>query len=370
MTAGLRLLLITDAVGGVWVYSLELAKALKPLGIETVLAVMGPSPNGEQRVAAADFKLIDTGLPLEWLDTTPAELKAAGLALSAIADREDVDVVQTCSAALLADAEFSQPCVAVQHSCVASWWDAVRGTELPSSFGWRRDLVECGLNRATAIVAPSIAFAAETARVYEVPSPVVAVHNGRRPALATAVPQADFVLTVSRLWDEGKNVATLDAAAAHVRAPFEAAGAQHGPNGAVVQLKHMRPLGEVSGARLLGLLSARPMFASAAVYEPFGLSVLEAAHAGCALILSDIPTHREMWGSAALFVPPRDERAFASAIQDVLEDPDERWQLGQLARARAQLYTPERTARGMADIYARVVEPRVAPRTARIAGAA
>jgi glycosyltransferase involved in cell wall biosynthesis len=370
MTAGLRLLLITDAVGGVWVYSLELARALKAFGVETVLAVMGPSPNAAQREAAAEFKLIDTGLPLEWLDTTPAELRAAAIALSLIADREDVDIVQTCSAALLADAEFAHPSVAVQHSCVASWWDAVRATELPSSFAWRRDLVERGLNRATSVVAPSIAFAAETARIYDVPSPIVAVHNGRRPALASAVPQADFVLTVSRLWDEAKDVATLDAAAAHVRAPFEAAGAQHGPNGAVVQLKHMRALGELSGTRLSGLLAARPVFASAAVYEPFGLSVLEAAHAGCALVLSDIPTHREMWGSAAIFVPPRDERAFASAIQDVLDDLDERWQLGQLARARAQLYTPERMARGMADIYARIGEPRVAPRTARVAGAA
>jgi len=264
--------------------------------------------------------------------------------------------------------EFTQPCVAVQHSCVASWWAAVKGTRLPSSFDWRRDLVERGLARATTVVAPSIAFAAETARIYGINT--LAVHNGRRPALASAVAQSDFVLTVSRLWDEGKNVATLDAAAARVDAPFEAAGAQHGPNRASVQLKHMRALGEVSATRLSGLLAARPVFASAALYEPFGLSVLEAAHAGCALVLSDIPTHREMWGGVAIFVPGRDDRAFASAIQDVLDDPDERWELGELARARAQLYTPERMARGMADIYARIAEPRVATPATQIAGAA
>ena len=94
-------------------------------------------------------------------------------------------------------------------------------------------------------------------------------------------------------------------------------------------------------------------------YEPFGLSVLEAAHAGCALVLSDIPTHREMWGGAAIFVQPRGDAAFASAIHDLFADADERQQLGQLARARAQLYTPERMARGMADLYARVARPPV-----------
>jgi glycosyltransferase involved in cell wall biosynthesis len=368
MTEGLRLLLVTDAVGGVWVYSLELARALKPLGIETVFAVMGPPPTERQRGEASGIKLIDTGLPLDWLETSPGELKRAGEALAEIARIESADVVQTNSAALLADACFDQPCVAVQHSCVASWWAAVKGTSLPYSFVWRRELVECGLNRAAAVVAPSIAFAAETARIYDVSTPVVAVHNGRRPAIAPTAMQADFVLTASRLWDEGKNVATLDAAAARLKVPFEAAGSQHGPNGAQIQLNHIRAIGDVSSARLASLFAARPIFASAALYEPFGLSVLEAAYAGCALVLSDISTHREMWGGAAIFAPARDDAAFASAIQDLLNDPDERQQLGQLARARAQLYTPERMARGMADIYARVSQPRVVPEV--FAGAA
>src|SRR5207253_1364845 len=112
------------------------------------------------------------------------------------------------------------------------------------------------------------------------------------PAIASLGSQADFVFTASRLWDEGKNVTTLDAAAARLKVPFEAAGAQRGPNGAAVQLDHIRPLGELSAARLGALYGARPIFASAALYEPFGLSVLEAAHAGCALVVSDIPTHR------------------------------------------------------------------------------
>jgi hypothetical protein len=53
-----------------------------------------------------------------------------------------------------------------------------------------------------------------------------------------------------------------------------------------------------------------------------------------------------------------------------MNDPDERQQLGQLARARASLYTPERMARGMADIYARLLSARPAPELLPIAGAA
>jgi glycosyltransferase involved in cell wall biosynthesis len=362
----LRLLLVTDTVGGVWVYSLELARALRPLRVETVLAVAGPPPSAKQREEAAAFKLIDTGLPLEWLDTSADEIRRAGEALAHIARHEAVDVVQTSSAALLADAGFAQPCIAVQHSCLASWWAAVKGAPLPAELEWRRELVQQGLRRAAAVVAPSIAFAAETSRIYDVRAETV--HNGREPSPICRIPQGHFVFTAGRLWDEGKNAATLDSAAARLHAPFQAAGAIEGPNGARAELKNIQTLGHLNETRLARLYAAGPVYASAALYEPFGLSVLEAAQAGCALVLSDIPTHREMWDGAAIFVPALDSRAFASAIRHLLDDRDKRREVGRRARARAAYFTPERMAREMAGIYARATSGR-SP-SVRLAGAA
>lgn len=355
--SALRVLLLTDSVGGIWVYTLELARGLRRLGMEIAIAVMGPSPREKHLEEAAGFRLIDTGLPLEWLDTNPSEIRRAGEAIAQIADDEGADLVQTCSAALLADVRFRQSCVAVQHSCLASWWAAVKSAPMPYEFQWRRELVDAGLRRASAIVAPSIAFAAETARIYDARLPVRAVHNGRRSTAYGRVPQGQFAFTASRLWDEGKNVATLDAAAALLKVPFQAAGPTRGPNGASMTVQHLQALGEIGATRMAGLFSARPIYASAALYEPFGLSVLEAAQAGCALVLSDIPTHREIWNGAAIFVPPHDSAAFADAIQHLLDDPDGRQQLGQFAQAHALFYTPERMARGMAEIYAHVVQP-------------
>ena len=355
MARKLRLLLTTDAIGGVWVYSLELARALRPLGIEAILAVMGPSPDKAQRQNAADIRLINTGLPLDWTETSPAELTRAGRALAALASREAVDVVQTCSAAILAEAGFEQPTVAVQHSCVASWWAAVRATRLPEAFGWRSELVRTGLRKADAVVAPSAAFADETRRIYDLRSEVVAVHNGRSPQPFIPGEQRDVVLTASRLWDEGKNVDTLNAAAAQLDVPFLAAGATKGPNGASIGLDRMELLGQLSSAALSDLLGKRPLFASAALYEPFGLSVLEAAQAGCALVLSDIPTHRELWRDAALFVDARDADGFAAAICRLLGDREYRGMLSDAARRRAARYTPARMAEAMTSVYRAVL---------------
>jgi glycosyltransferase involved in cell wall biosynthesis len=344
-------MLVTDAVGGVWTYSLDLAGALREWDVDAFLAVAGPSPSSDQRAEASGFEIIDTGLPLDWTAKRPDLIRRAGCALAELAGKQSADLVQTNSAALLADCEFDQPVVALQHSCVATWWATVKGTPLPPDFDWRRDLIECGLNRASAVVAPSAAFAAMTARTYALTRPMHAVHNGRRALPMKRRPMEDFVFTAGRLWDEGKNVRTLDEAAARLNVPVEAAGPLEGPNGAAASFDNLSCLGELSPSGIAERLAGRPIFASAALYEPFGLSVLEAAQAGCALVLADIPSFRELWSGCAKFVPAEDPQAFVEAINWLLANPGKRMDLGIAARMHALRYTPGAMAERMVQIY-------------------
>jgi glycosyltransferase involved in cell wall biosynthesis len=369
MRSGTRLMLVTDAVGGVWTYSLDLARALREWDVEAFLVVTGPSPSVEQRAEASAFELIDTGFPLDWTARRPDLIRRAGCGLADLAVQQGAHLVQVNSAALLADCEFDQPVIAVQHSCVASWWATVKGTPLPPDFGWRCDLIECGLNRAAAVVAPSASFAALTARTYALTRPVHAVHNGRRALPMKRRPMEDYVFTAGRLWDEGKNLRTLDEAAGKLSMPIEAAGPLNGPNGAQVIFDNLRCLGELPPAGIAERLAARPIFASAAVYEPFGLSVLEAAQAGCALVLSDIPSFRELWAGCAIFVPANDSNAFHETIKELIANPGRRTDLGITARMHALRYTPDLMARRMVQIYEHLLpEPLSQPVRASGAG--
>ena len=83
-----RLLVTTDAVGGVWRYAVDLAGGLARCGIGTVLAVMGPPANTAQRVEAETvrgLRLVQTGLPLDWTADDRADIARASAGLASLA---------------------------------------------------------------------------------------------------------------------------------------------------------------------------------------------------------------------------------------------------------------------------------------------
>jgi glycosyltransferase involved in cell wall biosynthesis len=348
----------TDAVGGVWTYALELAAGLAAEGIETRLVGLGPRPSDRQVEAAraAGFELGWLDLPLEWLAADEASFRASVAALSDLAAELRADVVHLNGPALAAGFEADAPVVVAAHSCLASWWQAVKGTALPADWDWRVRLTAEGLRRADLALAPSRAFASALETCYG-PLRLQVVHNGRKLRMKPA-PKGQFVLTGGRLWDEGKNVATLDAAAAGLAWPVLAAGARDGPGGARVRLRNVAPLGALDEPDFLRLCAEAPIFASLALYEPFGLAVLEAAQAGAALVLSDIPSFREIWHEAALFVPPREAEAARAALAGLMADTSRRRALQEAARRRAARYTARAMTEAVLAAYADVIARR------------
>jgi glycosyltransferase involved in cell wall biosynthesis len=360
-----RVLLTADAIGGIWQYVLDLSRALGAQGVETVVALLGPSPGAAQAAemrAMPGVKLVETGLPLDWLCDGPGPVLAAGASIVALAQDEHVDLVQLNMPTLGAAAPPPLPVVAVTHGCVSTWWQAARPrVPLDERYQWHAALMREGLRAADRVVAPSACYARTVARHYGLARTPSVVHNGRQPLIhPCGAPAQDCVLTVGRLWDQVKRVRLLDRVAARLSVPFHAAGATRGPHGETVMLEHLHLLGEIDTAAIARRLAPRPVFVSAASFEPFGLSVLEAAAAGCALVLSDIPTFRELWSGAAVFVEGDDEADYARAIDTLIGDTALRLQLGDAARDRAEHYVPASMADAMLAIYVASLEGKAA----------
>ena len=120
----------------------------------------------------------------------------------------------------------------------------------------------------------------------------------------------------------------------------------------------VRSLGFLPPEQLARWFRHAAIYAAPARYEPFGLSVLEAALAGCALVLGDIPSLRENWDDAALFVDPDDRDALRGSLQRLIGDPVLRRDLAARAYARSLRFTTERMATESIDAYAGLLAPR------------
>lgn len=363
-----HVLMSADAVGGVWPYSLDLAAGLVRRGLAVTVAILGPGPS-ETRIRAAEAatgaRIIATGLPLDWTAETPEAVLDAARVFAALAGAIGADLVHLHSPAL-ALADFPVPVAAVCHSCVATWWDAVENGPLPPDLAWRHDLTMRGCRAADALLAPTRAHALATARVCGLAQPPFVVRNGR--GLAGLPPRAavPHAFTAGRLWDRAKNAAALDRLAGRLSVPIRAAGSIEGPNGARVETRHLQMLGRLDDSGIADELAGRPVFVSLARYEPFGLAVLEAAAAGCALVLSDIPSFRELWDGAAAFVDAEDEAEAAEAVQGLLDDPTRRETAGKAASDRAARYGVDAMTEGVLHILRGLL----AAAPARLGGAA
>ncbi len=355
-----KVLMTTDTIGGVWTYSLELSRGLLCQGVDVVLATMGAPVQPRQRQMVADLgpgiRLCESPFKLEWMDDPWLDVAAAGEWLLAL-EREHCPDVIHLNGYVHAALPWQAPTLVAAHSCVFSWWQAVKKDTPPA--GWRsyHDAVSEGLRHAGLVVAPSRAMLAQIARHYGPPANARVIYNGRVGDSRPPVEKEHFILSVGRLWDEAKNAAGLASIAPRLPWPVRVAGDTRRPHGEDVVLPRVELLGYRSAVELREEYRRAAIYALPARYEPFGLSVLEAALEGCALVLGDIASLREIWGSTALFVPPDDPNALHRAITDLIVNPACREAMAAAARERAQLFTAERMTSAYLAAYGGLLAP-------------
>ncbi len=359
-----RILMTADPVGGVFTFSVELARALSARGVEVGLALLGGPPSATQREAALavpGLRLFASAFRLEWMPDPWRDLQLAADWLLELRDRLQPDAVHL-NHLVHGDLDWDLPVVLTGHSCVVSWWRAVHGEEPPPEWGRYRERVTRSLRAAHVVTAPSRAMLAELDAVYGPLRRTRAVPNGREPRAYYTVRKEPLILAAGRAWDRAKNVAALDRVAPRLPWPVAVAGDTRPPagDGAAATLRHARALGRLEPRDLARWFAKAGVFAAPALYEPFGLAPLEAALSSCALVLGDIPSLRETWDGAATFVPPRDDEALRAALVELCGDESRRERLAGAARRRARTYLPEQTAAAYLDAYADAALTRVA----------
>jgi len=128
-------------------------------------------------------------------------------------------------------------------------------------------------------------------------------------------------------------------------------------------IENLHYLGQISESEKVALLNLASafVFPSSQRSEAFGISLLEAAMHGKALISAEIGTGTSLINQheeTGLIVPPANAQALADAMIALWQDDERRQQMGDAARAR---YLSHFTSEDMGRAYARAYQQLLAP---------
>jgi glycosyltransferase involved in cell wall biosynthesis len=352
----LKILMTADAVGGVFSYVLELGRRLCAAGHALLVATMGPRPSRAQvselrSVSGLDVRVSDYAL--EWMAEPWGDVDSAGAWLLELERSFTPDLVHLNGYSHGA-LPWRAPCVVVAHSCVSSWWQAVHGRTPPAQYTPYHRRVQQGLAGAAAVVAPTRAMLGALREHYgPLRSPSV-IANGVESGRFTPAAKEPFYLAAGRFADPAKNLAAICRAAPELPWPVRVCGVSGG-SAEQAAPPNVSWLGVLSRSELAHELARASVFLHPARYEPFGLAPLEAALSGCALILGDIPSLRETWRDAAIYVPPDDVEALVERASRLAIDSVTRERLAVRARERALTFSSSRFARAYVELYRELI---------------
>ncbi len=207
-----KIFMTADAVGGVWQYTVDLARAFANFGAEILIATMGPRPNESQReqlLSIGPVTLVESEYALEWMPTPWRDVDAAAQWLLETEAGFGADLVHLNGYAH-ASLPWRKPVIVVAHSCVFSWWRAVHGCAPGSEWNEYRKRIRDGLLAANAVIAPSASMAANLAEEYGIGlSKIHVIHNFCRDAGSGPTGKQNFILAAGRVWDAAKNLELL-----------------------------------------------------------------------------------------------------------------------------------------------------------------
>ena len=357
----MRILMTADTVGGVWTYALELTRALQPYDVEVLLAIMGPSLNASQQDDARslpNLSLFKSNYKLEWMPECWPDVKRAGDWLLHLENRLQPDLIHLNGYAH-ANLPWKNPTLVAGHSCVFSWWQAVKGDTPPVEWQRYKTEVQNGLRAADLVVTPSTAMLRALNQHYGPLSHARVIHNGRTPEHFKPRQKRPFIMSAGRLWDEAKNINRVAEIASELPWPVAVAGEFQQPGEATrneALAKQCRWLGSLPESQLQRWLTAASIYALPALYEPFGYTPLEAALSGCALVLGDIESLREIWNDAAVFVDPHDSKALKQELLGLIDNSRRRKEMAQRAYERGLEFTSARMAQNYLAVYEELLQ--------------
>ena len=370
----MHVLVTTDTLSGVWTYTRELVTGLVCRSARVTLVSFGDIPVPEQtswmdKLPGLEYR--PTAFRLDWMQEGQEDFRDSSAYLAALVKERKPDLLHlnhpSCGSL-----HVRTPRIVVAHGDLINWWKAVHGRE-PKTTHWLRwywEQIGAGLRRADVVVAPTVWMldslrscymsSRETSRPRD-----VVIYHGRNPVSFNSYGKKDdSVLVVGHMLDPGNQIGLLtqynhrlpisivssDSIARAPRVPIRA-DVKVAVDQTAVSLK-----GHQTEVQMRALYSQSAIYVATSRYEPFGITAVEAALSRCAIVANDIPSHREVWGDAALYFDANDAASLADVLQRLSGDRVLCRTYANSAFQRAhECFTAKRMIDSYAELYDRVL---------------
>lgn len=361
-----RILMTCSGDRASWDRSLELAGSLGRFGLHVALATVGEPPTHDRLEEALRYpglQVFPGRFAQSWEGDDWSEVERAGGWLLNLEEHVAPDLVHL-HAYPFGAVPFRAPRLLEGHDCPVCRTRALGGDVASLAWERYRQTVKGALREARMLVSPTASGLNELAGLFGPLPECRVIPAARSPRRFPPGTKEELILSAGCFGDEARNLPALAEVARDVSWPVAVLADDEGEEPAQ-GTGPIRMVKRGSDARLASWYGRASIFALPCRYEPTGLSVLEAALAGCALVLGDVPSLRETWEGAALFVAPGDPVDLQRALELLISEPKGLRGLAQRARTRALLLSPERRAAAFLEAYADLVAPASEARRAR-----
>ena len=221
------------------------------------------------------------------------------------------------------------------------------------------------VRKAQSIVAISKSTRSDLIKYWHIPEEKISVvYNGFTPPEKIETEKKKQILYISRIESPGKNHLNLlkafELLPENLRREYTLVMPGASWNGAetVFEYAEKSPCKEqfkftgfVDFAKLPELYAQSTMYIFPSHFEGFGLSLLEAMHAGLPCACSNNSSLGELGDGAAELFAPVNVQEIADAMQKILSNPDYQQELSEKGKAKAANFSWQNTANGLCDIY-------------------
>ena len=223
------------------------------------------------------------------------------------------------------------------------------------------------VRKAQSIVAISNSTRNDLVKYWQIPEEkITVVYNGFTPPEKVEIEKKNQILYISRVEHPGKNHLNLlkafELLPEELQKKYTLVMPGAAWNGAETVFEYAKNspcagqfkfTGFVDFAKIPELYAESMMYIFPSNFEGFGLSLLEAMHAGIPCACSNNSSLGELGQGAAELFDPSEVQEIADAMKKILENPDYQKELSQKGREKSRSFSWQNTAKNLVDIFTR-----------------